>query len=134
MNIYQRKVTPAGIGGWLRLTLSLSALLSCTLAVTPAFAQPCPGAAPLAFNQVAKKLTFASTIVCTDGVPSGAATACMKLTTAPTASSNTLAALWPNTALRLGDATGGCMFNCSTGPCRVGNDGLPVELLSFGVE
>jgi hypothetical protein len=32
------------------------------------------------------------------------------------------------------DAVGGCIFMCTSGDCRVGNDGLPVELLQFGVE
>jgi hypothetical protein len=32
------------------------------------------------------------------------------------------------------DAVGGCIFMCASGDCRVGNDGLPVELLQFGVE
>jgi hypothetical protein len=32
------------------------------------------------------------------------------------------------------DTTGGCIFMCTSGDCRVGNDGLPVELLQFGVE
>ncbi len=41
---------------------------------------------------------------------------------------------WPSTAARTGDTTGGCQFNCPGGTCYVRNDGLPVELLQFGVE
>ncbi len=45
-----------------------------------------------------------------------------------------LFAWWPYTSVRTGDATGGCSFMCQNGDCFVGNDGLPVELLRFGVE
>lgn len=46
----------------------------------------------------------------------------------------TLFARWEDTAARLGDAGGGCSFMCGGGDCFLGNDGLPVELLRFGVE
>jgi hypothetical protein len=35
---------------------------------------------------------------------------------------------------RTSDPMGGCVFMCASGDCRVGNEGLPVDLLSFGVE
>ena len=44
---------------------------------------------------------------------------------------------WLNTPIRIIDPTGGGIFKCGTGPtniCKVGRTGLPVELLSFGVE
>ncbi len=43
-------------------------------------------------------------------------------------------ARWSNTNERTQDATGGCIFMCDGGTCVVRNDGLPVELLHFGVE
>ncbi len=47
-----------------------------------------------------------------------------------------LRANWLSTAVRTMDPTGGCIFKCSAGAkqCKVDRDGLPVELLSFGVE
>jgi hypothetical protein len=48
---------------------------------------------------------------------------------------NQLVAKWPNSTVRDSDSVGGCLFMCNTVPnCRVGNDGIPVELLQFGVE
>jgi len=70
---------------------------------------------------------------CTAGVPSGDAVQCRR-TTAGTTYQNKFFASWPSTAARTMDATGGCIFMCASGDCRVGNDGLPVELLQFGVE
>lgn len=43
-------------------------------------------------------------------------------------------ARWSNLAARTGDSTGGCSFMCGANSCFVGNDGLPVELLGFGVD
>ena len=53
-----------------------------------------------------------------------------------TAQTTVFAASWPNTALRTQDSTGGGIFSCNGGAtrCKVGNDGLPVELLHFKVE
>ncbi len=46
-----------------------------------------------------------------------------------------LDASWsPSYYTRLTDLTGGCRFNCDGGTCVIRNDGLPVELLHFGVE
>jgi hypothetical protein len=70
---------------------------------------------------------------CTAGVPSGAATAC-NASTGGTFNQNKFFAFWPSQTARVGDLTGGCIFNCSFGTCRVGNDGLPVELVQFGAE
>jgi hypothetical protein len=70
---------------------------------------------------------------CTAGVPSGAATGCWARTNMST-TDNSFSALWPNEVARMMDSTGGCIFMCASGDCRVGNDGLPVELLQFGVE
>ncbi len=56
----------------------------------------------------------------------------------PLSDSNPLAVLmaqWPNPTARLADPSGGCSFMCPGGDCFVrGLDGLPVELLGFGVE
>ena len=65
------------------------------------------------------------------GVPSGAATACLQLFNGTTV---IFQATWPNTAAKLGDPLGGCGFTCPGGLCRVGQNGLPVELLDFYIE
>lgn len=41
---------------------------------------------------------------------------------------------WADTGARLADSTGGCVLYSAGGTCKVGSDGLPVELLSFGIE
>ena len=43
-------------------------------------------------------------------------------------------AFWANAAARTGTGAGGCSFMCPGGDCFVDANGLPVELLSFGVE
>ncbi len=68
---------------------------------------------------------------CTSGIPTGAASNCVY---AITPSFRSLHATWPMSTIRLADANGGCNFMCQTGNCFVGNDGLPVELLRFGIE
>ncbi len=70
---------------------------------------------------------------CTGGMVSGDATSCARLTNSA-AWANFFIAKWASTSARTMDTTGGCVFVCNTGTCRVGNDGLPVELLRFGVE
>ncbi len=70
---------------------------------------------------------------CDQGAPSGAATGC-EAVILPWGDSNKFWAWWPSTAARTGPNPGGCHFECATGDCFVGHDGLPVELLSFGVE
>ena len=40
---------------------------------------------------------------------------------------------WNSATARQNDATGGCIFVCTGGTCKVGQDGLPVELLEFSV-
>lgn len=65
------------------------------------------------------------------GMAQGAATGCnVNINT----SSAYLSARWPSASALQGDSTGGCTFNCENGSCFVGNDGLPVELLRFGIE
>ncbi len=66
-----------------------------------------------------------------DSSPAGLADSCL---VADTAFSLMLVAIWASTGERSGDATGGCTFMCQFGDCFVGNDGLPVELMHFGVE
>lgn len=71
---------------------------------------------------------------CTNGVLLGNATSCNIQTTLATSSLNAFLAAWGMTTTRTMDISGGCSFMCASGDCRVGNDGLPVELLRFGVE
>ncbi len=81
-------------------------------------------------------MTFVSSAItaCTGGMVSGAATMCQHATSAGSYPGNFFQATWPNTAARVTDATGGCSFLCGLQSCRVGRNGLPVELLSFGVD
>lgn len=111
-------------------TVFLAASLA-TLLVLPvtALAQPCGGtpnasAAPTAFNVNPTVCVF-STVTATSLV--GDANLCG-------GSASFLRAMWPSAAARTMDPTGGCIFFCPSGSCKVGNDGLPVELKSFGVE
>ena len=63
----------------------------------------------------------------------GAATGCRALRHGA-ARAAALFATWPSTGARTMDSTGGCEFMCAGGTCQVLNNGLPVELLEFGVE
>ena len=96
-------------------------------------AAPCPGPnTSAAFSSASRTGTAAAMHIagggCLPGVPSGAATACT------TVAMSAFAATWPSTTARTMDATGGCTFPCNLGSCRVGQDGLPVELLDFKVK
>ena len=64
-------------------------------------------------------------------VAQGAATYCLEFANG-TGMTAYFRAIWPSTAARTMDATGGCVFTCPGGTCRVNRAGLPVELLSFG--
>ena len=118
--------------------LSLAFLCAGTLSARHAVAGPGPCTADLPFTStgMAAALFFPASAHtgCTQGMASGMATFCLALTTGPVKFSNIFSARWPNTTQRLSDATGGCSFMCNTGSCRVGNTGLPVELLQFGVK
>lgn len=67
-------------------------------------------------------------------------TSCVAMVVAPATSCKSTyvtrkTARWPSSAARIMDSVGGCSFTCASGgDCFVGNDGLPVELLGFGVE
>ena len=102
-------------------------------------AQQCPGTATNAFLQYGSMagggtmtLAFVNTGRNCTGMPDGAATDCDQ------ASGMGLfirfRATWPSTTARLADATGGCDFTCPGGQCRVGQNGLPVELLDFYID
>lgn len=104
------------------------------MAVPAVAASPCPavgpcGGAPTATNRFA--IQFGNTAVPTPTMAyhCGSATNC-------TQSSTAITALWMSTAARISDTTGGCIFSSNGGAnrCKVGQDGLPVELLQFGVE
>ncbi len=98
-------------------------------------AQPCPGG-PQVESSMAWAAWFPASVTCNDGTAVPPAVDCQKYTghSTPVLSFNWLLATWPDTGIRTMDAVGGCLFMCSTGDCRVGSDGLPVELLHFGVE
>ena len=66
------------------------------------------------------------------GTPVGAATMCAQINISGFFID--FNAKWPSTAARTMDAVGGCNFTCPGVSCRVGQNGLPVELLTFGVD
>ena len=94
---------------------------------------PCPGN-PGSTNRKAWVADFPDSVTCTAGVPVSEAVSCVKNTGMAAQPTNFLQATWPSFLVRIGDSVGGCSFVCNTGACFVGNDGLPVELLTFGVD
>lgn len=97
---------------------------------------PCLGATHYVSQEQAWAKSFMASEVsgCTGGVASGAATMCGRVTVATAPNANEFNARWANESARIADTMGGCVFMCTSYTCRVGNDGLPVELLGFGVE
>lgn len=120
------------------LSRSLAAIaavgLATLLGAGDAHAQPCPGMSAVGVVHVAYNAGIPSTVSCAPGTPVGAAIMCAHAQMFPTTAMNVLIAYWANTAARTMDAAGGCAFMCNTGDCHVGNNGLPVELLVFGLE
>lgn len=98
----------------------------------------CPGLNAIENQRFATNYGFGSNQAtgCTAGVPSGDATACVRSTQSSSPSANFFRAIWPNASARTMDAVGGCRWACGTpsAGCRVGNDGLPVELLTFAID
>jgi len=120
------------------LCLSLASIILLSPSATTTAAAgpgPCEADDPYASGAYAYADSFLATVHtgCTAGVPSGAAIGCIAVTNGA-GLLNFFAARWPSAAARTMDTTGGCIFMCTSGDCRVGNDGLPVELLQFGVE
>ncbi len=117
-------------------TLATATLCISTTAGTAGAAGPC--AAPVHFananNALALSFTSNQHTGCTSGIAQGAAVLCARVTGSSSSSFNVLRAQWVSSAARNGDSTGGCSFMCASGDCFVGNNGLPVELLRFGVE
>jgi len=121
------------------LSLPLAALILLSpSATTTAAAGPGPCSANTQYptSRYALARSWPSTLHtgCTAGVPSGDATNCNAITDHHNVGVNLFGATWPSQSARIMDAVGGCIFMCASGDCRVGNDGLPVELLQFGVE
>lgn len=114
---------------------SLFVLLALHFVPVSADAAPCVANIHAGTGRYAYAFSFAGGVHdgCT-GIPSGDAFSCRVNTMGLNSSSNGLTAVWRSAALRSTDLTGGCIFMCTTGDCRVGNDGLPVELSQFGVE
>lgn len=119
--------------------MPMAAAVAALLFVAPVSAIAGPGPCAVTNHYVAGNVAFAASFPpashtgCTLGVPSGAATQCSRATMGESPSSNFFFARWPSVAARTGDTTGGCSFMCTSGDCRVGRDGLPVELLEFAV-
>ncbi len=130
------KTTPATL-----LRRSAAMLVIASLHFGPASsasaAGPCAANLHFGGNAAAVARSFAAAFHtgCTAASPSGAATQCNLTTNSGVPYFNALVAVWPSAAARTNDPVGGCVFMCNnTGTCRVGNDGLPVELLHFAVE
>ncbi len=106
---------------------------------TPATAQaaPCPALPPCGGIAV-PSASFADNVSPTvlDPTQVTADYACGAATLCSHSIASRVIARWPSPAARTGDTTGGCVFSASAGAkrCKVDNDGLPVELLQFGVE
>lgn len=120
-------------------TFGLALVMAAALLPTTSWAQ-CPGAygnamiSRASYNgTAANKLTFIGSGCTTVKVGgANAPTNCLynNNTIFPTIAS--WVAFWPTNPY---DANAGCQFNCQNGSCFVrSTDGLPVELLSFGVE
>ncbi len=103
------------------------AALAAVLVTSTAAAQPC-GGTPGALGNLATQAnpTVLAPLAVSMITTVAPATSCL-------VSFSHLTAQWPSAAARTGDAVGGCIFIAPSGTCRVANDGLPVELLSFGV-
>lgn len=97
---------------------------------------PCAANQPIAGGASAQVAGFPATMHtgCTAGQVSGDAVSCALVTTNTNSLGNFFRAIWASGAARTNDSAGGCSFMCGTGDCRVGMNGLPVELLHFGVE
>ena len=110
-----------------RSLVGASMVVAAVLTTTHANAGPgpCVGTPTTASSTAAIKSITATG--CDSGAPSGAANVCDN-------GGSILLARWPSPAARAADSVGGCIFMCTGGDCRVGNDGLPVELLQFGVD
>ncbi len=100
------------------------------LCASPAAAQPCGGTHAVSGRYASvRNPTVCIPTGVTVGQFVGDASTCV------TYVSGTRVAFWLNTAARLADDVGGCIFKCGPSTqCKVGNDGLPVELLHCGVE
>ncbi len=104
----------------------------------PSRAQPCPGT--LGNGAGASAYRFGSGTATNMFVNSGTNCAVLALGAAMTCEQSfvlggaTFHAIWDSPTARATDPTGGCRFDCPGGICFVRNNGLPVELLSFGID
>ncbi len=121
---------------------TLVSLVAVSLLASPAYSQQCPGMHPVFPGASAWQSSYLATSP-TQPLKAFIGTGCTtqmigtKVTACPINQDTNyadLGARWFNLVARTGDATGGCSFMCQNGDCVVRNDGLPVELLSFGVE
>lgn len=121
------------------VSIGCGVLVGALLLPVSAQAQVCPGFAQVLGNRAIvagagmTTLAFVSTGSNCTGMASGAATTCVQIYTT-TSGVVVFSAWWPSVAALTGDTTGGCRFNCPGGTCRVGNNGLPVELMEFSIE
>lgn len=110
-------------------------------------APACPGTAVAAASNFARRSSVFATASpgpglafidggCSGLYPLGAASGCAAALGTPSSGmgSARFEALWPSTAARTADSSGGCIIQCPGGSCRVRNNGLPVELLGLSVE
>ena len=125
----------------LALSTLVSSMAVCLLA-PPAYSQPCPGMSSTFTGAGAWRSSYVATSP-TQPLKAFIGTGCTaqiigtKVTACPIFEAPNYAQLqanWASLGARTGDATGGCSFMCQNGDCVVRNDGLPVELLGFGVD
>ena len=105
-------------------------------------AAPCPGTAIYASANIGARLgmgTVTKAFVMTGAnncvaVPTGTVFKNCNQNYSSSLMQVSFIAAWIGTPTRLADTMGGCHFICPGGDCYVRNNGLPVELLNFGVD
>jgi hypothetical protein len=128
-------------GGFMLMrTSAILAVCAASILFVPAAQAQCPGSTVQNFAATAvTRVGMSSAVFALVGgtgfncsaSPSGAATNCAELGSSYAVF---FAAFWPSPAARTMDATGGCVFTCPGGTCKVGSDGLPVELMNFAID
>lgn len=121
-------------------TLPLVAALLLCLGSTRGFAAPCPAVGDCGGNPFsAMQWGFNSTVTALAPSPVTATVMCGAVVNCQFLYNSLFGfatATWASTSARLMDADGACVIyqNGMANACKVGPNGLPVELLQFGVE
>lgn len=128
----------SSVNRWRRVAATAGLAVLLLGSASSAWAQACPGSTVTLSSSLAGRYgtgtvtsMFVSASSSCSAVPFGAANGCLQYGGPMAGRFN---AFWPSATARTMDASGGCSFMCPGGTCVVRNDGLPVELLQFGVE